>query len=315
MSLRQIDRAPVGPLLTYLRQRFGPYVYISDYEQDTKTAYLGIEIHEIILDHSEDDKSTINYVPIDNVASVAWSKFGNKFKISGLTLPQFTKKVQERYSTITERSHKALLPSLYRRLVTISDVDVNMRPLKKILVGITRNGMYSPESFHKPPEKAEQVRNYFTLLADMNYIKREDGHFVEGPGMKKLNASEIEPYELYEQILADVLKEHSQYLKEVLRWTMITPFLRWSHSYYRPALSANSLLQLDREELESYYNMFYGPWKVSADEDVTQIDAVVQAKILGYMKGQPYIYGYQQILDEYAENARADPLLAPIIAR
>lgn len=314
MSLRQVDRTPIGPLLKDLRQRFGPYVYISDYEPDTKTVYLGIEIHEVILDHSEEDKSMINYVQIDNVASATWSRLGNGFKIIGLSLPQFTKKVQERYTTITERSHKALLPSLYRSLVTIPDVDVNMRPLKRILVGITRNGQYSPEAFHKPPQKAEQVRNYFTLLSDMNYIRREDGHFVEGSGMKKLDA-DMEPYQMYQHILADVLREHNQYLKEVLRWTQITPFLRWSHSYYRPALSANSLLQLDRSELESYYNMFYGPWKVSPDEDITQIDAIVHAKILGYMKGQPYIYGFQQILDEYAENARADPLLAPIMAR
>jgi hypothetical protein len=305
----------VGPLLAHLRQRFGPYVFISDYERDTKTVSLGIEIHEIILDHSKEDRSTINYIPFEDVATLTWSRAGNKFKISGLTLPQFTKRVRERYTSITERSHRALLPSLYKRLVTISDVDVNMRPLKKILVGITRTGQYSPESFHKPPEKAEQVRNYFTLLSDMRYIKREDGFFVQGPGMKNLNAAEMEPQELYRHILADVLREHSQYLKEVLRWTMITPFLRWSHSYYRPALSANSLLQLDRSELESYYNMFYGPWKVSPDEDVAQIDAVVQAKILGYLKGQPYIFGYQNILDEYAANARADPMLATIVSK
>jgi hypothetical protein len=311
MSLRQTDRAQVGPLLSYLRQRFGPYVFISDYERDTKTVSLGIEIHEITLDHSKENKSTINYVPIEDVASITWSRVGGRVKISGLTLPQFTKKVQERYTTITERSHKALLPSLYKRLVTISDVDVNMRPLRKILIGITRTGSYAPDSFHKPPEKAEQVRNYFTLLSDMDYIRRENGGYVAGPGMKHLQATELEPHELYQYILADVLKEHSQYLKEVLRWTMITPFLRWSHSYYRPALSAKSLLTLERSELASYYNMFYGPWHVSPDDE-SQIDSVVQARILAYMKGQPYIHGYQPILDEYIDNARKDPMLAPL---
>ncbi|MDG6967120.1 MAG: hypothetical protein JRN03_05310 [Nitrososphaerota archaeon] len=265
----------------------------------------------MIVDHSKEDKSTMNYISIEDVASLTWSQPSGKVKTSGLTLPQFTKKVEERYTSITERSHKALLPSLYKKLVTIPDVDVNMRPLRKILVGITRNGKFSPEELGRPPEKAEQVHNYFVLLSDLHYIKRENGGYVAGQGMKHLEATELEPYQLYQHILADVLREYSPYLKEVMRWTMITPFLRWCHSYYRPALSANSLLQLEQGELNSYYTMFYGPWHVSHDE--SQIDSIVQAKILAYPKGQPFIHGYQPILDEYLENARKDPMLDTVL--
>ena len=312
MSLRETDRMRLKPLLSHLRRNYSPYIYISGYDRDTSTVSLGIEIHEIVLDNSEKDKSTVKYVPIDEIASLTWTQVGGKIRVSGLTLSQFTKKVRSRYTSITERSHKALLPSLYKQLVTIPDVDVNMRPLRTILVGITRNGSFPSDSFRRPPERAEQVRNYFTLLSDMNYIRHEGGGYVAGPAMRNLEATNIEPYELYRHILADVLKEHSQYLKEIMHWTMITPFLRWSHSYYRPALEAKGLIEVKQTELASYYNQFYGPWRVTANEDA-QIDCVVQARILEYTKGQSYLHGYQPILDEYVSNVSKDPMLGSIL--
>jgi hypothetical protein len=274
---------------------------------DDKTARLGIEIQESIIDHSEKQQSVMRFYPLDNVASVAWKRSGRGIGFSGLSSNEFAKRAKNRFMTITERSQQALLPSLYKQIVRIPDVDMNMRPLKRILVGVSRRGRYSPSDFKRGPTEHQKVMNYFGLLAGMNFIKQEDGFYVPGSDMKNLQAEQLSTPQISEFILGEVIRTRTEYLREVLHWTLIVPYLRWCNAYYLPAYKAGHLMQADQEELASYYTRYYGRLHdISAEEP--QLESIVNAKILA-LRQERYYEGKQAILNEFAANVKQDPTL------
>lgn len=294
-------------LTAKLRRRLSPYVFISDLDRDSRTATLGIEIQENIIDHSDKHQSEIRFIPLDNVATVSWRPAKGGVAFSGLNVIDFAKRARSKYMSVTERAQQALLPSLYKQIVRIPDVDLNMRPLKRILVGVTRRGYYSPSDFKRSQLERQKVMNYFHLLEGMNYIKREEGLYVPGADMKRLPADVVPSTQLYEYIMGEVLRKRTEYIREVLHWTMIVPYLRWCNAYYLPAYKAGHLMQADQEELAAYYTQYYGRLHdVTAEEP--QLESIVNVKILS-LKQNRFYEGKQAILNEFAANVKQDPSL------
>jgi hypothetical protein len=309
MKLTESERLQSKQLTSYLRKRYSPYLYLSEFDSGSSKATLGIEIQEIVLDHKDQGNSEIKFISLPDVASIRWSRGKSGFKISEMNRNDFVKRVNDRYMTITEHSQIALLPTLYTRLVRIPQVDLNMTPLRNILVAVTENGFVLPNALGKKYEMVEQVRNYFSLLRDLKFIKEERGQFVAGPEMRNLQASEVEPPELYETILGEVLRKQANYLQDVLHWTMITPFLRWCNAYYYPAFVAGHLVKAEQTELVSNYNRFYGSYGRTQEGVVEtgQIQRVVHVNILS--KEGRYYEGEQTIFEEFMTNAKNDSIL------
>jgi hypothetical protein len=309
MRLSESERLQSKQLLSYLRRRYSPYLYLSEFDSKSSKATLGVEVQEIILDHKDKANSEIKFISLPDVASIRWSREKRGFRISEMDRNQFVKRVNNRYMTITEHSQIALLPTLYARLVRIPQVDLNMTPLRNILVAVQENGYVLPNALGKKYEMFEQVRNYFGLLRDLKYIKEERGQFVAGSEMKNLQANEIAPPELYETILGEVLRKQANYLQDVLHWTMITPFLRWCNAYYYPAFVAGHLVKAEQTELVSNYNRFYGSFGRTQEGVVEtgQIQRVVHVEILS--KEGRYYEGQQTIFDEFMTNAKSDSIL------
>ncbi|MDG7012273.1 MAG: hypothetical protein JRN17_04200 [Nitrososphaerota archaeon] len=309
MRLTETEKLQSKQLLTYLRRRYSPYLYFSEYDPSSSRAVLGIEIQEFVLDHKDKNDSEIRFIELDDIASIKWSRNKKDFRITDMNRNEFVRRVNDRYMTMTEHSQQALLPTLYTRLVRIPQVDMNMSPLRNILTAIEEDGFVLPNALGKKYEMFEQVRNYFTLLRDLHYIKEERGQFVAGPEMKNLQANEIEPPLLYETILGEVLRKQAGYLQDVLHWTMITPYLRWCNAYYYPAFMAGHLVKAEQNELVQNYKRFYGGGYQESVVETGQIQRIVHVEILS--KEGRYYEGHQTIFEEFSGNAKQDAVLLP----
>lgn len=310
MSVQDFRRVRDRRLLSHLRRSFSPYVYLNNVDEKTGEATVGIEIQEVVLDHRRNPDSAIRFVPLDNVASIRFKQSNLGVETLGLGRNEFVKRVRERYITIIEHSHRALLPSLYSKLVRIHEVSVAMTPLRRILLRIDEEGSMSPRDFGKRKSFKSQTQNYFHVLADLEFIKQEGRKFVAGRAMKNLQTSEMKSEEVYEMILGEVLQRRKKYLTEVLHWTMLVPYLHWCNAYYFPAAMAGHLVKTGKDELVNNYTRFYEGWH-PLNVNTVQLDRVVNVDIL-YRKGN-YYDGEQKILEEYITNAEKDSLLEPII--
>ena len=309
-SMAISEPAPEREILHRLRQDFSPYAFISHMDQKKSQAQVGIQIQEVIPDYGGRE-GVVKVIPIDDVATISWTFKGNFLHLYGLTRSKFVKQVKETYENILDGSQNALLPSLYTKLVHVPQVAMAMSPLRKILSQVNEKETVTQADLGKVPREgseASKIPKYFALLSDLEFIKPENSHYVAGWKMKHLQTKDLEAHEVYEKILGEVIQRRSRYLSQVLHWTMMVPFLRWSNTYYFPAYEAGRLVKVERSDFIHNYRRFYGT-RVAAIDANDQILQIVAAKIL--KKNGLVFGGVQTIFDDYVSNADRDRILEP----
>ncbi len=311
MRIKDLAAEPSRQVLLYARRNISPYAYLSSVDRKLSTASIGIQIQEAIVDHGEIG-STLRTVNLDNIGYFKWGRTQRgSFRFHGPSRTEFARRARELYFSIIEKSHQVLLPSLYTRLVHVPEVNMAMSPLRKILIFLEKNGSISPADLGRrlAGEEGDKARRYFTLLADLDFVKKEEDKYVPGSEMSRLKADAVQPPELYERILADVIEKRSKYLHEVLHLTMMVPFLRWSNAYYFPAYEAGHLIEMENEELVSNYRRFYR-MKHEPMTEMNQIQRILDIKVLS-MKGD-YFAGEPEIFHDYSMKADNAAILEPM---
>jgi hypothetical protein len=303
------SRPPEREILHCLRQHFSPYTYVYHIDHEKSRAEVGIQIQEVIPDYGEKG-GVVRIVPLDNIATIGWRYTNAGLQITNLTRSRFVKQVKETYESILDGSQHALLPSLYSKLVHVPQVSLAMSPLRKILSQVSKKETVSQNDLVRAAKdtKVSKIPKYFALLTDLEFIKPENGHYVRGWKMKNLQAGEIEQTEVYEKIFGEVIQRRSKYLSQVLHWTMMVPFLRWSNTFYFPAYEAGRLVRIERSDFINNYRRFYGRRvaTIDANDQLLQIVAVNILKKNGLVFG-----GVQTIFDEYVTNADKERILEP----
>ena len=237
--MKPADPGRIRDLEQYVWKHFSPYAYVSSFDRNNSKAGLGIQIQQIVPDQSEQGP-TMKFYELDDVVTCKWRRTRKGLRISGVTSSSFAHQVQTQYRRILLRSQNALLPSLYKRLVQIPTVRHAMSPLERIITAIHIESRAAPEDIFEPRRIPSAMR-YFALLDDLDMIKQEDGYYVGGPRMKHLEGENQTG--LYSAILGEALEKRSKYMKEVLRWSMLGPYLQWSNAYYFPAFQAERLVE------------------------------------------------------------------------
>lgn len=288
-------------LLGSMRRNVSPYVYAT--EISSSRLSVGLMIQDVITDQGNDE-ATIKFIPLDSIGT--YERTSRKTR--GPSKREFTKRAKDRYASIIYGSQTALLPSLYMKLVRVPEVSLSMTPLRKILRYIEDEGAMRFQQLEEiyPPEKSQK---YLTLLSDLDYVALEDGAYVPGKEMSRLHAANVEPPVLFESILADVIQQRPKYLQDVLHWTMMVPYLRWSNAYYLPAYEAGKAIKLDRVDLIGNYRRFYRV-KSNILSEVNQISNIVDSEALHRESG--FYVGDEEILQRFSQEAEKVASLEPL---
>lgn len=304
MSIALTNQDVAKELLDLVRSDFSRYAYISSVNEKTSEAKIGIQIQELIPDYKT-EQTTIRVVALDDVANLVWAKRGGRIKIRNPTRTDFVDGVKHHYLNKVRQSQTILLPTVYQRLVEVPHVIVAMSPLRKILMQIDDNGQIAPNELGGKRTDSK-IRKYFGLLEDLEFVKPEDGHFVAGARMRNLQAGEVKPQEVFRTILAEVMQKKAKYLRDVLHWTMMVPYLQWCNTYYFPAYEAGHLVKTERDYLIQNYRRFYETIHLrSAETD--EVQQVVDAELL--TKDHTMYEGTREVFDAYAHRMDSENVL------
>lgn len=307
MQLRaRITGNPEEAVLRTLHRSVASNLYVSGVSEHKvgKEYHVGACVTEI-LDDAREAHRTVRYIRLDNVATYRCRTSRRTMTIEGPPRRLVSQRAESSYRRIVQKSQDLLLPSLYERLVGITDVALAMSPLRTILELVNRDNQVRPNQFITPRKSAAKVQNYFTILADLKIIQTEDGHYVPGPAMRRVPLDEPDA-RLYARILGSVLEQRFDYVREVLKWTMMVPFLEWSNAYYFPAYQASSLLRWTDNDWHGYYDGLYGRTKSDA-EIVSQTSKLREAGII--VRDNRFWTGDEEIFDEFSKQSDRQQLL------
>jgi hypothetical protein len=294
------DTDKMKKLLKYARRNLSPYIYFSDW--DGRSAEMGLQIQEPIID--EEGGSTIRFLLLKRVGQIQFEE-GNR--INAPTRSEFERKVREQYMRIINHSHYALLPAIYDRVVRVPEVNLAMAPFRKILISLEEYGNISVDELQREL-RLSTINRFSALLQELGFIEIKEGVISPGAKMKGLKAQSIDPPELYEKILSEVIQQRSKYLTEVSHLTMIIPYLRWSNAYYLPSYEAGRLVRMGKDYyINNYISYYRMPEKRIVF--VNQIQRVLDAEIL--TREKDYFVGDEKIFDTYSKIADKEKILQP----
>lgn len=291
-------------------RRFSPYTFISSFEEenDIVKVSVGLKVPEV-LDDEKNGKRIIKFLKFENIFIIDGARERKKMILHAPSRREVIKFCNDRYTTVVSKSEQSLLKTTYKKLVLVPEVQVAMRPIRRILIklerfGATNLGELINVQSRFSSKKGGRYLQYLGLLEALNIVKKENGRYVQGSNMKNYIGRDISPPELYEQILAEVLERSYPYLREVLNLTMIVPFLRWSNAYYLPSYEANKMLYLEEKSLVEHYKRFY---KTTTSDPLDQIQRILDTKVI--KREQNLIMGDSKILEDYFEKAEQDKIL------
>ncbi|MHB8568090.1 MAG: hypothetical protein ACYC7D_15915 [Nitrososphaerales archaeon] len=292
-------------LLHEVRRSISPYAYLA--ETTASRTSVGLQIQDVIADQSGEGPY-LKFIMLDHIADYELTS-SNTAKFSGPGKREFVRRARERYNAIIQDSQKALLPSIYNRLVQVNEVNLSMTPLRKILMYVEEEGSITMDLLTRGLYPVSKSQKYLALLLDLEYIAEEGKAYVPGPAMKDLHAANIQPPVLYQRILGDVIQNRPKYLQEVLHWTMMVPYLRWSNAYYLPAYEVGHTLRLDKDDLIRNYERFYR----RRHDTLTQRDQIGNIVSVGAIKKENGFYiGDDDVFLRFQKEADALASLEPI---
>ncbi|MCL4379666.1 MAG: hypothetical protein M1160_03570 [Candidatus Marsarchaeota archaeon] len=298
-SVQEIDEK----LETQMRHRLGHGIFISQ-KPDSKQAYgvVGLCIPEII-DDSKTNKRIVKVLKFDSIGTFEIKKEREEYDV---LLPRFAelyKNVTMRTNILIANVETSLLEKTYEQLLQIPSIQNAVTPMRVILNDIRTRNEFNFNEF-KRERGAKKAIQYMEFLKDLDLIRIENGKIVGGNQFiefeKDLKSKGGK--EMFDRLLAYILKNGLPYINEYLHLTSIKPYIKWVASYYFPSAEAGKLLSLNRlgliQNFANIYNMGVLPPHSTASNQIGYL--VDYAKIFDEESG--YLIGNEDVLKNVSQK-------------
>lgn len=232
---------------------------------------------------------------------------GEKSVLEGPGLRELALKGRAAYRRLAKSAESALLPDLYEKLVRVSVVEVAMGPLQSILTDLATEGQLDVVKAGRRYRSPANFAAYVEMLRDLDYAKREGSALVPGASFDAARTIRSDEDSSIHWMMGDILQKRGGYMRSVLRWNMMVPYLRWTNAYYWRALEADRLPLMSFRGLQLSYSDIYG--NPTHGHPTTQVMRLAKAEVFKKVDSHQYV-GYQDILDPYAQRASERPDIA-----
>lgn len=284
-----------------IRRNFNPSTYISGKSRVRDGRYV-FEVSEsyteLIEDSREDVPPTLLAKSIGGAFTVDVIEERGGFAIVLPTFDTIAESIRMRLNEGPARSETALTETAHRRFIEIPMVNLALSPIAQILEMVDRDGSVRPEAVYhrKGPKKSQQ---YLDFLAQIDYLKRENGHYVPGDRLRGYSP-ELEE-EKYDALLAGVLESGFEYLQSYFHLTQLTPYIRISNSYYYPSGEYGDRLRMKEELLRLYEKRIYRKAR-SLPQLRGQVSHMRKAEIFGLESN--LVVGEETLFRDYCTTLR-----------
>ncbi len=293
-------------VLHHLKRRASSSVYISEkLNSGGSVRYVvGICAREI-LDDDEKEERRIRFLKMPNLGEYDFSRKNGHWVLNGPPPTKLGKAARDTYDTLVGRSQRELLRHVYEHLVSIDRVKLAMSPISLLLGSLQITGSVDPGALWGKRKNARKIRNYTTLLTDLDVVREEDGMLVPGPYLSRFQ--DMEQEQVHKEVMAYALEKRYPYMKEVLRWTMMVPYLEASNTYYLGALEANTRLYWDAGTYMARHEYVYRR-RSQTYEFYDRLRRMANAEVIG-RRGKLWTAA-EGVYERFIESPESQELLA-----
>lgn len=295
----------LGRISEIVKRQIGNGVFVSKKSSvdDTTNYILGVNIPRMIED-SRSGEARLKFIRFNNISTLEVNKKNEIFVGKMEERATIAQSIETKLSTLVFDTENVLLTTIYDKLANIPLIQNSLNPAKEILSVIHKKGGLTFLEM-KAGRSEKKVVNYIKLLEDLELIRKSGNRYVEGNKMIQMEKalSKEDLPQIYTKFLSVIIERGYGYVKEYLKLTSVTPYLRWSAAYYFPSAQFNRPLYLTEEAIGAHYHKIYGVEKPLI-KMTNQINQLVDVGIL--KRDNSYLYGdnkiFSQVYDRYSAS-------------
>lgn len=286
----------------YLKRFIGAGAYLSkEHRIDDNVRYFTIgNTYPAFVDRSE-NIPVIKFLNFPNIGTAIAEKIDDKVVLKLPDREELAKKLLDKYNSLIIRAENTLLDTTYKQIVKIPNVQVAMHKIKTILIDLEYTHQINILDY--PKGERDRYKKYLEFLEDLEYVrKRDENTYVEGNKLSiikhDLNAGGDE--ELYNKILAEILRRGYEYMSRHLNLLQIIPYLRIINAYYLPSFEFDRLLKINKRDVINFFSYYLKVLYKIRKKDYKlypQIEDVIKSEILTEVND--HIVGSEEIYEEF----------------
>lgn len=284
-------------LTSTIKHKLGYNIFVSsepNLEEKRDYAVLGACIPEII-DDSRSNERFVKFLNFDSIGVVEIKRDSDAFRAFLPNTDELVKAVTNHTSKLIDNVEKTLLDNTYSKLVEIASIQNALTPIRTILNDLRVNNESTLERLTKDrPEK--RILQYVTFLESLELVEHKDSQITQGKQFIRFEGelNNKSTKELYNRLLTYIMQNGFNYMREYLKLTAMTPYVRWATSYYLPSSQKGDLLHLSHNALMLNHSNIYKETKVKNTRASNQITNLVDADI--FEEEGRFIVGKENIL-------------------
>lgn len=281
----------------------GLYINRKEFEDKSKTYFIGAHCPQLLEDTKE-NRRVIKFLEFPDIFSLSVVEEKSKWKIDIPPRNEIAERIEKQVSNLVFTVEQSLLKASYGNLIDIPTIQTSINPISEILNSLYQRAKLDADIlFEIEKSRGARTKKYLHLLESLEIIRKnkESQEYTFGNRFIQIEKTleKADKKRLFKQILSIVIKEGYSYLTECLNLMSITPFLRWSNSYYFPSHQMDNLLHMKRDDIYTYYRQVYPnvgrPKKIKFENQLSQIIGVnILREEEGYIIGSETIYSALQ---------------------
>lgn len=286
-----------------LKRKIGQGIFVSKsvkINDSLSNIILGADCPRII-DDSKTNERIVKFLRFDSVGLIELKKEDKGFEITLPFVDEIENKINLKLNNLLFSVENAILENAHEKLVEIPLVQISLNPIKEILLTIHQNGFMEIKDFIKN-KGLQKATRYIHFLNNLDFIRCENERCIAGNRTIELEhilSSENEQ-KLYKKLLANVLQHGYGSIHDYLKLTCLTPYIRWTTSYFLPSIQTNKLLFVTEKLLRERFNSYYAI-KKSFIKTSNQLNQIINAEILH--REDSLIRGNEAIFNSLVSNA------------
>lgn len=215
----------------------GIYVdHIYETRDDSIIVHLGNLVPKDVSDSRQEDR-VIKFIDIDACYDLKAVRTDAGYLLELPTRSDVHSGYIERRDEILNRLDTSLAKDIYRELVKLPEIQLQLNPVRQIL-GFTRQ--YSPEitvDDMREIQNSPSTDEYIEILGEAGFVRvGDDGTLYAEQKLDTYDLGEISKDEFNQLILGDVVQEAYHTLRDELQLTMLGHYPKFSTAYYFAAI-------------------------------------------------------------------------------
>ena len=242
------DNSLTSSVNSFVHSYYGQFLYTNKINDNNFLVSASLP-YELI----DNGKKLLRFDKYPDIAEIEYKVENNYLQVSGLNRSRVKSIIDQNRNQKILKSEKLLFKISQNKFMKIPEVSVFYKPILEIITELHYNGSMKIID----NKSTQKLIKYGIFLETLDILKiNKNGKYLEFNLDENFKLLENETNSI-ENIFNYVLLHGYEYLSKIIGINSLSPYIKISNSLYYNVIQLTKNIEIDRKELNQYYNKLY----------------------------------------------------------